>query len=168
MIDIDFELLRPIGLTHAIAQQLHMLELPSSSARLVRVSEVHRDAFTVHDGAGRLSARALPRLLQELDASGSAIAVGDWVLAETHAAGQCWLGARLEPLTHLVRRLPDGRRQALASNIDTALLVMGLDHDFNLRRIERYIALVHAAGVAAVPAQRLDRHHRTGRRTVHQ
>ncbi len=72
------------------------------------------------------------------------------MLAENHAGAECWLAARMQPLTHLARRSPAGRRQALASNIDTALLVMGLDHDFNLRRIERYIALVHAAGVAAV------------------
>jgi ribosome biogenesis GTPase len=30
------------------------------------------------------------------------------------------------------------------------LLVMGLDHDFNLRRLERYVALVRMAGVAAL------------------
>jgi ribosome biogenesis GTPase len=130
MIEIDFELLRHIGLTQAIANQLNLLDPPTSPARLVRVTEVHRDAVSVHDGARQTSARAL--------------------LAETNAGGECWLGARLPPLNHLARRAGDGRRQAIASNIDTALLVMGLDHDFNLRRIERYIAMVHAAGVAAV------------------
>jgi ribosome biogenesis GTPase len=35
------------------------------------------------------------------------------------------------------------------SNVDTALLVMGLDDDFNPRRLERYLALVH--GDAIVP-----------------
>lgn len=146
MIDIDFELLRPIGLTQAVAQQLSMIEHFPPEARLVRVAEVHRDAVSVHDGARQFGARALPRLLQSLDADGAAIAVGDWMLADRDGM----LAARIEPLTHLARRAPDGRRQALASNVDTALLVMGLDHDFKLRRIERYIAMVQAAGVAAV------------------
>ena len=35
----------------------------------------------------------------------------------------------------------------VVSNVDTALLVMGLDDDFNPRRLERYLALVHADGV---------------------
>ena len=38
----------------------------------------------------------------------------------------------------------------IVSNVDTALLVMGLDHDFNVRRLERYLALVRLAGVSAV------------------
>jgi ribosome biogenesis GTPase len=150
MIDIDFELLRHIGLTQAVANQLSMLDLPASAASLVRVTEVHRDTIVVHDGAIEFSARALPRLLQSLAAQDTGIAVGDWMLAERRSGDEAWLSARLEPLTHLARRTADGRRQPLASNIDTALLVMGLDHDFNLRRMERYIALVHAAGVAAV------------------
>ncbi|MES2317863.1 MAG: ribosome small subunit-dependent GTPase A [Pseudomonadota bacterium] len=137
MIDIDFELLRPIGLTQAIANQLHSLDLTESRARLVRVTGVHRDSVTVHDGHTQTSARTIARL--------EGLAVGDCVLAE-----DARLTHRLEPLTQLARRSPDGRRQPLASNVDTALLVMGLDHDFKLRRIERYLALVHAAAVEAV------------------
>ena len=41
-------------------------------------------------------------------------------------------------------------RQVLVSHVDTALLVMGLDHDFQLRRLERYLALVRLSGVPAV------------------
>lgn len=142
MIDIDFASLRQIGLTQAIANQLNLLDTPSAAAHLVRVTEVHRDAAVVHDGASQFRARSLPR--------DDGIAVGDWVLVERQTGGEYWLGARLEPITHLARRTAEGRRQPLASNIDTALLVMGLDHDFNLRRIERYLAMVHAAGVAPV------------------
>jgi ribosome biogenesis GTPase len=62
--------------------------------------------------------------------------------------------ARVPPLNQLARRHHDGRdkvtRVVIVSNVDTALLVMGLDHDFNLRRLERYVALVRMAGVAAV------------------
>jgi ribosome biogenesis GTPase / thiamine phosphate phosphatase len=59
--------------------------------------------------------------------------------------------ARVPPANQLARRLHDGRdkvtRVVIVSNVDTALLVMGLDHDFNLRRLERYLALVRMAGV---------------------
>lgn len=142
MLDIDFASLRHIGLTQAIANQLKLLDTPSATARLVRVTEVHRDAAVVHDGTCQFRSRSLPR--------DDGIAVGDWMLVQRQAGDEYWLGARLEPITHLARRTADGRRQPLASNIDTALLVMGLDHDFNLRRIERYLAMVHAAGVAPV------------------
>ena len=39
--------------------------------------------------------------------------------------------------------------QVMASNVDVALLVAGLDNDFNLRRIERYLAVAWSSEVAA-------------------
>ncbi len=140
MKNIDFESLRTIGLTQAIASQY-----PATGAQLVRITQIHRDSATVHDGVREAPARATQRLLERLDAQGASLAVGDWVL---NVEGS--LIERLDPTTHIARRTEDGRRQSLASNVDTALLVMGLDHDFNPRRMERYLALVHAAGVAAV------------------
>lgn len=150
MIDFDFESLRQIGLTQFIANQLHTLGQPAPHSRLARLTEVHRDWLTVHDGVTETKARVLPHLLRELDAQDTGLAVGDWILVETHANDEHWIGARLAPGTHIARRANDRCRQALASNVDTALLVMGLDHDFNMRRLERYIALVQAAGVAPV------------------
>jgi ribosome biogenesis GTPase len=92
----------------------------------------------------------LPRLLQGLNAQADALTVGDWVIAQPDTAGDWWVAERIEPVTQIARRANDGRRQPLASNVDTALLVMGLDADFNLRRIERYVAMVRACDVAPV------------------
>jgi len=78
------------------------------------------------------------------------IAVGDWVLCTRDEHSQTWLEHRLEPLSAIVRRDADGLRHAVASNVDTAFLVMGLDGDFNLQRLERYLALVHGSGVLPV------------------
>ena len=38
----------------------------------------------------------------------------------------------------------------MVSNVDTALLLMGLDDDFNPRRLERYLALVHDDAIVPV------------------
>jgi ribosome biogenesis GTPase len=54
------------------------------------------------------------------------------------------------PLSHLARRDGEGRRRAIVSNVDTALVAMGLDDDFNPRRAERYLALVQGNGVTPV------------------
>lgn len=142
MIDFDFASLRAIGLTQAIAAELPSLGDQPPGTCLARITEVHRDWTTVHDGASEHAARTL--------GTGEPLAVGDWVLVQVHANGEYWISARVPPTTHLARRSSSGRRQSLASNIDTALLAMGLDHDFNLRRMERYIALVRTAGIAAV------------------
>ncbi|QDQ27745.1 ribosome small subunit-dependent GTPase A [Chitinimonas arctica] len=151
MIDFDFAALRGIGLTQQIVQQFfnhdHTL---AHDARLMRVTEVQRDCLQVHDGERDHQARSLPGLTASLQQEGTGLAVGDWVMVQQRAHEELWLSERLPPLTHLARRANDGRRQPLASNIDTALLVMGLDHDYNPRRMERYLALVQASGVLAV------------------
>ena len=152
------ERLGRIGLSPAVLQQLVREPafadgLPDGWA-LMRVTEVQRDALHLHDGDHEHPARALPALLQALQQQQDGLAVGDWVLAARNPHGQWWVQQRLPPLTQIARRLHDGRdkvtRTVVVSNVDTALLVMGLDHDFNPRRLERYLALVRLAGVSAV------------------
>ncbi len=155
MIDSQyFPRLRRIGLSPQVLQQLARLTDAQADAALLRVTEVQRDALHLHDGVHEHPARALPALLTALAEQLDALAVGDWVFAQRNVHGQWWVRQRLPPATQIARRLHDGRdkvtRTVIVSNVDTALLVMGLDHDFNLRRLERYLALVRLAGVSAV------------------
>jgi ribosome biogenesis GTPase len=148
MSDIDFSSLRTIGLTQAIIGQLALLDHAGDSAVLARITSVQRDWMTIHDGDTETPARVLPQLLHALQAEQQVLTVGDWILCDRHDNGERWISARIPPLNQIARRDNDGRRHSLVSNIDTALLVMGLDHDFNLRRLERYLAVVQTAGVA--------------------
>ncbi|MES2129891.1 MAG: ribosome small subunit-dependent GTPase A [Pseudomonadota bacterium] len=136
MIDIDFEVLRNIGLNQGIANLLYAMPEPPSGSQLARITSVHRDRATLDDGHREHNAATVP---------GCVPVVGDWAL---HAGGR--ITALLPPLSQLARRSADGQRQALASNVDTALLVMGLDHDFNLRRLERYLTLAQGVDVLVV------------------
>ncbi len=150
MIDFSFEKLRTIGLTQYVANQIGASEAAPGNGCLMRITETQRDWFTLHDGDTLHRVRALPRLLHSLQAQEAGLAIGDWVVVETHDDNERWIAARLPPVTLIARRANDGRRQLLASNVDTALLAMGLDDDFSLRRMERYIAMVRASEVAPV------------------
>ncbi len=167
MIDFDVERLRSIGLTPAMAQAAFAFSstFEAASPRLVRVTEVHRETLVVHDGEREASVRPLPRLTRALAEAGTALAVGDWVLLVADTHGEPWAHERIAPLTHIARRDADGRRHPVVSNVDTALLVMGLDDDFNPRRLERFLTLVQTQGVLpvvvltkadAVPPARID------------
>jgi ribosome biogenesis GTPase len=133
MEDINFAALRRIGFTQHFLASTGQLQ---PGQRPGRITALQRDRATVHDGIGTIET-PLPR---------AAAAVGDWVLVGRAGA----IDAVLDPLNRLTRRTADGRSQPVAANVDTALLVMGLDHDFNPRRIERYIAMVRACEVAPV------------------
>ena len=134
MIDFDYEALRNIGLNNTIISQLSSID----AGRLCRITEYQRDRIALHDGSTEFHARALPRLLAE-----TPLCVGDWVIAESNDLNEVWISQRLSPANQFAR----ADAPPIASNIDTALLVMGLDDDFNLRRLERYLALAAAAEV---------------------
>ncbi len=147
MVEIDFEVLSSLGLSPVLASRAVRLgddaaEVPGGARHLARIVEVHREAVAVHDGLMERAARALPRLFRAMQDEGSALAAGDWVLASVESNGQCWVTERVPPTSHIARRDADGRSHPVVSNIDVALLVMGLDDDFNPRRLERYLALV--------------------------
>lgn len=139
MTDLDYPALRLIGFNQHIASQL---AAASPRQRLARVTSVQRDCLTLDAGHEAFLARSTPPM------ASSPPVVGDWVLA-LQIGQDYWIDQVLEPSTTLARRTASGR-QVLAGNVDTALLLMGLDHDFNPRRMERYIAIVRACGVAPV------------------
>ncbi|MBQ5939907.1 MULTISPECIES: ribosome small subunit-dependent GTPase A [unclassified Massilia] len=139
MIDIDYPTLQGIGFHHHLAAQLAQA---GPQHRLARVTSVQRDCLMLDDGREAFLARSTPPI------ASSPPVVGDWVLA-VQVIGDYWIDHVLEPSTRLARRTAGGR-QVLAANVDTALLLMGLDKDFNPRRMERYIAVVRACGVAPV------------------
>jgi len=124
----------------------------------MQVAELQRDALSLHDGQTTHHAprttRALPQLLGLLTARCKAVAVGDWVLAECSVHGEWWVHTRVTPLNQLTLRVYEGRGKILGtvivSTVDEALLLMRLDADFSLRRLERYLALVRSCGVQPV------------------
>ncbi|MFZ7089596.1 ribosome small subunit-dependent GTPase A [Primorskyibacter sp. 2E233] len=99
-----------------------------------RVTEVQRDRLRA------LSAKGPLRLIPA-DHAGS-YAVGDWVLCdETHAV------RRLEALSALTRKAAGhvAYTQRIAANVDTLGIVTSCNADFNVARLERYLALAATA-----------------------
>jgi ribosome biogenesis GTPase len=118
--------------------------LPHTGAPLARVVERHRAHCVVHTGESLLHARPLPALAREVY-----LAVGDWVRLARERE-DWWIDTCLPRHGVLQRVNPGGERQLLVANVDVAFLVMGLDRDWNPRRLERYLALAKAADVLPV------------------
>lgn len=69
-------------------------------------------------------------------------AVGDWVVVESHGGKNPATIHHVLPRTSQFVRKAAGTStegQIVAANVDTVFLLSGLDGDFNLRRIERYL-----------------------------
>lgn len=104
----------------------------------VRVVEAHRSGLRVQgDGIDEL---VPPKL---------AATVGDWVLLNRILPTSSRV---LERKSLFKRRAPghDRSLQLIAANTDTSFIVSSCNPDFNLARLERYLALAFEAGVAPV------------------
>jgi ribosome biogenesis GTPase len=143
-----------------------MSEAPSvkNQAVTARVVAVHKETSIVRgpDGIDR-PAVVSGRFRFEALAPSDYPAVGDWVTlagdpAATRADEPVIMTAVLPRRSAFVRSAADASRrsaglvdeQVLAANVDVAFLVAGLDHDFNLRRLERYLAVAWSSGVRPI------------------
>ena len=77
------------------------------------------------------------------------ITVGDWLLIDP--AGPS-VRRRLDRFGLFQRRAPgtSGQIQSIAANVDTLLIVTSANRDFNIARLERYLAIAHDAGAYPV------------------
>ncbi len=119
---------------------------------LARVAIAQRDLYYLYTEEGPVHAEPSGRLYYNTSGYSSLPVTGDWVAARVAGPEQALVEAVLPRRTCLSRRAA-GRRdeeQPLAANVDAVFLVCGLDGDFNLRRLERYLALVATSGASPV------------------
>ena len=116
-----------------------------------RIAAEHRGGYEVWSAAGASPARLAGRLRHRQEGE-SVPAVGDWVgLRELPGAGRTAIMGRLFERRTAFTRGAAGREalaQIVAANVDVVFVVCGLDEDFNLHRIERYLARIWASGAA--------------------
>jgi len=113
-----------------------------------RVASAIREHFLVWTEEGEIEARPSGRLRHS--ARGRKWpSVGDWVVLRPHEAV---IEQVLERKTTLCRKQPgkEVREQVLATNVDVLFIVSGLDHDYNPRRLERYLGLARESGARPV------------------
>jgi ribosome biogenesis GTPase len=123
-------------------------QLQDDNLIAARVAAQHRGAYVVWSSTGELRARAAGRLFHEREVGGVVPAVGDWVAVDQTGTITSVLLRRSAFLRkHAGRGSTD---QVLAANVDTSFLLAGLDDDFSLRRLERYIATAWDSGAEPV------------------
>lgn len=128
-----------------------LLSLPD--LRPGRISADHGETYTALCEHGAVEARLTGRLRHAVLSRADWPAVGDWVAVTLYNQGSQALIHDVLPRKSKFSRQAAGNRSAeqlVATNVDTLFLVMALDRDFNLRRLERYLVLAWESGASPV------------------
>jgi ribosome biogenesis GTPase len=121
-----------------------------ADASVARVVAQHRAGYEIHDGAAAFNAQPAPRFLKRGIDPTERPAVGDFVLIVPGAPPQI---ERVLPRRTVLSRAAAGERherQLIAANIDSVIVMNGLDGDLNAARIERYLVLIGESGATPV------------------
>ena len=115
-----------------------------------RITAVHRERYEIVCEHGVTHARLKSAVYYATGAEQFPTA-GDFVLIQYNDSGDSLIEKTLERRTCFSRRDPTPGRgeQAVAANFDFVFIMQSLNHDFNARRLERYVTLAWQSG--AVP-----------------
>jgi ribosome biogenesis GTPase / thiamine phosphate phosphatase len=144
--------LAALGWTAALAADL----AARGDAELLpaRVFGERRGVFTVRGTGGGEQQAVVAGRLRHRTSAGELPVVGDWVAVRAPGAtsGAAVIQAVLARRTVIARKVAGDRPdpQVLAANVDVVVVMMGLDGDYNLRRLERYLAVAGAGGAEAI------------------
>ncbi len=114
-------------------------------------ARVARQSYVVYTGQRAQRASVSGSLRHGAHNRADFPAVGDWVAVRPRCGEDAATIMAILPRRTLVQRKAAGQRveqQVVAANVDTLLVCCGLDADFNLRRIERYVGLAYTSGAA--------------------
>ncbi len=127
---------------------------PHRAAGLVpaRVAAEDRHHYSVFTTDAELIAQITGRLLHD-SAPTQLPKTGDWVAVSLHESEKKAMIHAVLPRVTQVSRKVAGRKsdeQVLGTNLDVVFVVQGLDDNFNLRRLERFLVMVHEGGAKPV------------------
>ncbi len=119
-----------------------------------RVLSQSRDRYQIVCANGELTAEVSGHFRHHAQTNADFPAVGDFVLTDQpDASGAHAVIQRVLPRHSAFIRQAAGAKgveQVVAANIDTVFICMSLNHDFNLRRLERYFAIGWESGAVPV------------------
>lgn len=135
--------LTELGFDRWVEQRAAALLQPGD--RLARVTAVDRGAFLVRHQDGERHAELAGKFRFAIQSAADLPCVGDWVGVRVQDAdGPVIIHSVVPRRTHLRRKCP-GRTvdyQMIAANLDLALIIQACPHDFNPRRLDRYLVMV--------------------------
>jgi ribosome biogenesis GTPase / thiamine phosphate phosphatase len=143
--------LQQLGWTRDLAQEFAATS--GQGAIPGRVIAEDRRRYVVSTDEGDFPAEVTGRFLHQTGSRVDLPKVGDWVAVAVYADEDKAIVQAVLPRRSKLSRKASGPKlneQVLATNVDVLIIVQSLDYDFNLKRLERYLALAFEGGTRPV------------------
>lgn len=128
-------------------------ESAHNKSSLARVSTVNKNNYLIINEDSEIPAEITGRLLYGAEENLDLPVVGDWVSVEYFNENTFAIIHDILQRKTLLKRKVAGKEieyQPIASNIDTAFIVQSVEFDFNLRRLERYLIMIHEGRIEPI------------------
>ena len=147
---MNISTLQPLGWSHFFLQQASTQtfeKLQANTLQAFRISAIHR---SVIKGLGNDWNKGEVELLcpENFQPVSEHFGVGDWVIAEP--VHEHFRITEVLEAKNQLERLSNRKRQLIAANLDYLFIVTSENSDFNLKRLERYLAMAYESNIEPV------------------
>lgn len=128
-------------------------ESQNPDSGVARITRVDRDRYLIRNEMGEIPAERAGKLLFTTGSNQDLPCVGDWAAVQYCNDGSHAIIHGLFPRKSFLRRKTAGVEvdyQMIASNVDAAFIIQSCDHNYNLRRMERYLVMAHEGHVEPI------------------
>jgi len=131
----------------------HYKQYKNQNYSPMRIIRVNREKYTACNEIGEFLCEVTGKFRFEYKSKSEYPTVGDWIVASILTGEEKAIIHAVLPRQSAFSRKVAGQvteEQVVAANIDTIFIVTGLDLNFNLRRIERYLSIAWESGAVPV------------------
>ncbi len=143
--------IKDYGYSEFYEKQIGTFSLEEKDLIPARVIEVHKEQYKIVTESGEKSAKLKSSIFYNGDTNIIYPAVGDFVLVKNNPHGEDTIYLVLDRKSKFSRMDSFyGTEQVIATNFDYVFVMTSLNHDFNIRRMERYITAAWQSGAMPV------------------
>ena len=142
--------LEDIGYNSIISK--FVLDSGLNKSNIGRVIAVFRDMYLVKTDSDELKTTITGNLQNTIEEKSELPIVGDWVYINKYDDNNAFI-MQVLPRNNIIERRTIGKatsKQAIAANIDYGFIVEAISENFNINRLERYLAICNSANVGPV------------------
>lgn len=138
---------------HSLQFQNEKQEWESKGFSVARIVAEHKGRYSILLDDKFLSAEITGKMMFAAETRKDYPAVGDWVAVQLYDLDSPSIIHHVLPRRTVLSRKSSGREieeQIIATNMDIVFVVQGLDNNFNLRRLERFLVIAAQSGARPV------------------